>query len=176
MNKEEILQLNVIPEGQEAWLSYDQYQKLKRLFERVKLPSTDQAIMDKSYFPLYDFLTKTAQLPVPRNELAIHFNAFALIRRGYNIEEITAEEYQQLVQFMAEVDPADREDMALYEFGGHRNLYNYLTKQMGLSVEQGRGPVWHRAKALVDKYEITHQPSGPADNNPNSADAKSEAG
>lgn len=176
MNKEEILQLNVLPDGQEAWLSYDQYQDLKRIFERVELPSTDQAIMDRSYFPLYEFLTKTAKLPVPRNELAIHVNAFTLIRRGYNIEDITAEEYRQLLQLMAEVDPTDREDMELYEYGGHRNLYTYLTKQMGLSVEKGRGPVWHRAKALVDKYELTHQPGVPANNKPDSADAKSETG
>jgi len=43
MNKDEILRLNVIPEGQAAWLSYDQYQALKRLFEGVKLPASDKA-------------------------------------------------------------------------------------------------------------------------------------
>jgi len=74
---------------------------------------------------LYEFLTKTANLPVPRNEVAIHVNAFALIRRGYHIEDMTAEEYQQLLQLMEDADSADREDMALYEYGGHRNLYDY---------------------------------------------------
>ena len=175
MNKEEILQLNVIPDGKAAWLSYDQYQELKWIFERLQLPSPDPASLDRPYFQLYDFLTHTAQLPVPMHEAALHFNAFALIRRGYQIEEIRSEEYQQLLQLMAEVDPADIEDLDLDEFGGHRNLYNYLTQQMGLSVEAGRGPVWHRAKALVDKYELTHRPGGPAAN-PNSADAKSKAG
>jgi hypothetical protein len=175
MNKEEILQLNVIPDGKEAWLSYDQYQDLKRIFERVKLPSNDTAIMDSQYVQLHDFLTRTAKLQLPLNEITLHFNAFALIRRGYKIEEITSEEYEQLLQLMADVDPADLADLELYEVGGHRNLYTYLTKSMGLSVETGRGPVWHRAKALVDRYELTHRPGGPA-NDPTSADAKSEAG
>jgi len=94
------------------------------------------------------------------NEQALHFNAFALIRRGYKIEEITDEEYQHLLRLMDQVDPAEIDDLALYEYGGHRNLYNYLTKAMGLWVEKGRGPVWHRAKALVDQYEATHIENG----------------
>jgi hypothetical protein len=176
MNKEEILQFNVIPEGKEAWLSYDHYQELKQIFEKVKLPANDKGIMDKAYFQLYDFLTNTAKLQVPKNEFALHFNAFALIRRGSKIEEITDEEYNQLLQLLAEVDQADIADMALAEFGGHRNLYSYLTKKMGLSVKQGRGPVWHRAKALVDKYEMTCQPELPINNKPNSADPQNNAG
>lgn len=94
MNKKTVLQLNVIPEGKVAWLSYEQYQDLKRLFEAVELPSIETGIQDQAYFKLYDFLTKVAQLTVPRNEFALHFNAFALLRRGYAIEEITAAEYE----------------------------------------------------------------------------------
>ena len=45
------------------------------------------------------------------------------------------------------------DDTDLYETGGHRDLYNYLTKGMGLSVQPGRGPAWHRAQALIKKYE-----------------------
>jgi hypothetical protein len=175
MNKEEILRLNAIPDGKEAWLNYDHYQELKRIFERVNIPSNDKIITDRQYFQLYDFLTNTAKLQVPKNEFAIHFNAFALIRRGYKIEEITSEEYEQLFTLMDDLDQADLEDMELNDFGGHRNLYNYLTKKMGLSVKKGRGPVWHRAKALVDKYEIGHPPGVPA-NSPNSADTKSIVG
>jgi len=156
MNKETVVQLNVIPEGKEAWLSYDQYQELKRGFEAVELPSTETGIQDKAYFKLYDFLTEVAQLSVPKNELALHFNAFVLIRRGYVIEEITPEEYEQLSKLMIDVDPADIEDMALYDFGGHRELYNFLTRKMGLSVRPGRGPVWHRAKDLLNHYETVH--------------------
>lgn len=32
----------------------------------------------------------------------------------------------------------------------------YLTKAMGLSVQRGRGPAWHRAKALMEKFGVTH--------------------
>lgn len=42
MNKAEILQLNVIPEGQEAWLSCDNFLELKRLVEALPLPTTEE--------------------------------------------------------------------------------------------------------------------------------------
>jgi len=87
------------------------------------------------------------------NEAALHFNAFALIRRGYKVEEITAEEYEQLSTLLADVEQADIDDIELNDFGGHRDLYQMLTSKMGLSVKQGRGPVWHRARDLVERYE-----------------------
>ena len=156
MNSEDILKLNVIPDGKEAWLSYDRYQELKTLFEAVNAPSSDKDIVDTQYFQLHHFLTNIAKLHVPSNEPTIHFNAFSLLRRGYHIEEITTEEYEQLLLMMDGVQEAHNDDMVLYEFGGHRDLYNYLTKQMGLSVQQGRGPVWHRVKALINKYVKQH--------------------
>lgn len=152
MNREEILKLNVIPDGKEAWLSYERYNELKALFEMVGVPSNDKNINDTHYIQLHHFLTNIAKLSVPLNEFAVHFNAFALIRRGYQIEEITEEEYNQLLSLINGIEEAHIDDMALYEFGGHRDLYNFLTKRMGLLVKKGRGPVWHRAKALVDKY------------------------
>ncbi len=161
MNREDILKLNVIPDGKEAWLSHDHYQELKTLFEMVNTPSNDKNIVDSQYFQLHHFLTSIAKLHVPLNEFAIHFNAFALIRRGYQIEDITTEEYDQLLDLMDGIEQAHIDDMALYEFGGHRDLYNFLTKRMGLSVQKGRGPVWHRAKSLIDKYRKQHVPNLP---------------
>jgi hypothetical protein len=153
MNKADILQLNAIPDGQEAWLSYDHYLELKRLFEAVPLPSTGQTTADRPYIDLHRFLTEVAGLKLPFNEAAIHFNAFALIRRGYRVETITAEEYKQLCRLMEALEQPSMDDLDLYDTGGHRELYNYLTKAMGLSVQRGRGPAWHRAKALMEKYE-----------------------
>lgn len=153
MNKEEILQLNVIPDGKEAWLSYDQYQALKAIFDEVEIPSDNPDQLDSTYFHLYNFLTNTANIQVPMNEAAIHFNAFALIRRGYRVEDITLDEYHDLLQLMKDIDQAHIDDMDLYETGGHRDLYTYLTQTMGLFVKAGRGPVWHRAKVLIEKYE-----------------------
>lgn len=162
MNKETILQLNVIPEGQQAWLTYDQYQQLKTIFESLPLPVDETGISHNRYFTLSDLLTNIAQLSVPMNEAALHLNAFTLIRRGYAIEEITAAEYAQLVDLMAHTDQADIDDMALYETGPHRDLYTFLTRKLGLSVKPGRGPVWHRAKALLDHHQASlaekHQP------------------
>lgn len=70
------------------------------------------------------------------------------------MEDITPNEYRDLLQLMTDADPAPIDDMDLYEFGNHRDLYIYLTKTMALSVPAGRGPVWHRAKALIEQYEL----------------------
>lgn len=153
MNKTELLQLNVIPEGKEAWLNYDHYLELKRLFEALPVPTTKETTTDLQYLNLHRFLTDVAGLKLPLNEAAIHFNAFALIRRGYRVETITTDEYQQLRRLMEGLEQPGLDDLDLYEVGGHRKLYTYLTRGMGLTAQQGRGPVWHRAKALIEKYE-----------------------
>lgn len=144
-----LLQLNVVPEGKTAWLTFDQFQELKNLFEAVSpfLPE-----MDTAAFRLHRFLTVVARLDVPVNVEAIHFNAFVLIRRGYKVEEITEKEYQDLLRLMDGLEQPEPDDMELHEVGGHRALYNYLTTQMGISVSKGRGPVWYRAKRLMECY------------------------
>jgi len=149
MNTDTLLQLNVVPEGKEAWLSYDQYFELKRLFEAVSPLSSE---MDGTTFRVHDFLTNVAQLDVPMNVEAIHFNTFVLIRRGYKVEDITEKEYEDLLRLMDGLEQPDPDDMELHEMGGHRALYNYLTTQMGISVQKGRGPVWFRGRRLVEAY------------------------
>lgn len=81
MKKQDFLKLNVVPEGKEAWLSYENYQELERLFEAVDVPGPGE--LDDSYLALYDFLVRTAGLTLPRDKASIHFNAFTLLRRGY---------------------------------------------------------------------------------------------
>ncbi|MCB0211613.1 MAG: hypothetical protein KDJ52_19910 [Anaerolineae bacterium] len=153
MNKAEILQLNVIPEGKAAWLSYEQYLELKRLFGAVPLPSAEETTDNFDYMALHRFLTEVAGLELALDEAAVHFNAFALIRRGYQVEAITLEEYEQLRRLTDGLEQPDSDDFDLYDTGGHRALYDYLTRRMGLPVQVGRGPAWYRAKALIDKYE-----------------------
>jgi len=153
MNKRDLLQHNVLPEGKEPWLSYDNYLELKQLFEAVPLPSQEETASHDQYLDLHRILTDVAGLEVPQNEAAIHFNAFALLRRGYHVEAITQEEYDHLLNLMAGLEKPDLDDMDLFDMGGHQDLYTYLTKSMGLSVQPGRGPVWHRAEALIKKYE-----------------------
>ncbi|MEM7031533.1 MAG: hypothetical protein AAF629_18370 [Chloroflexota bacterium] len=69
------------------------------------------------------------------------------------IEYITPEEYHHLSYLLKNAVEAELDDYDLQEFGNHRDLYTYLTQTMGLSVQAGRGPVWHRAKALIEKHE-----------------------
>ncbi|OQY44376.1 MAG: hypothetical protein B6242_12840 [Anaerolineaceae bacterium 4572_78] len=156
MNKHNVLQFNVIPEGKKAWLNYKHYMELKVIFEAVDIPTSEIDITNNQYFQLYHFLTNIAKLVVPMNKVAIHFNAFALIRRGYKIEEITVEEYQKILTLMDGLETVNIDDTVLHDFGGHRNLYNHLTRNMGLFVKQGRGYVWHRAKDLVENHEKTY--------------------
>ena len=160
MNKSQVLNLNVIPEGKTPWLSYDHYLELKRLFEMAPPPSSEENTQERSYLALYRFLTDVAELTLPLNEAAIHFNAFALIRRGYQVEPITLDEYHRLRTLMNGLEEPEIDDLDLYDSGGHRALYTYLTIGLGLSVEPGRGPVWHRAVALVQNFEAeTHAPT-----------------
>lgn len=70
------------------------------------------------------------------------------------VEDITQIEYEHLLKLMDGLEQPDVDDMDLYETGGHRDLYTYLTKSMGLSGQPGRGPAWHRAEALIRKYEV----------------------
>jgi hypothetical protein len=153
MNKSVLHQLNVIPEGMAPWLTYDQYLRLKKLFEVTPFPVDGDKTDRPAYLDLYDFLTEMAGVTLPCAEAAIHYNAFVLIRRGYQVETITPDEYDQLRHLMVDLEVPDPDDFDLYETGGHRALYNYLTQGLGLSVQAGRGPVWQRANDLRRRYE-----------------------
>lgn len=151
MNKQDVLKLNAVPDGKAPWLSYENYIKLGQLFDSVNPP--DQNVMDENYTALYNFLVTVAKLKLPMDTAYIHFNAFALLRRGYKVEDITEAESLALVRLMAGLEQPDKNDMDLYDTGGHRDLYNYLTQQMGLWVEAGRGPVWYRTQSLIEKHQ-----------------------
>jgi len=151
MNKHDLLKLNVVPEGREPWLDYQSYVTLGRLFDVVQPPG--QNIIDSNYAALHSFLVAIAGLELPMEAASIHFNAFTLLRRGYKVEDITETEYKNLIRLMAGLEQPDKNDMELYDSGGHRDLYTYLTQMMGLFVEPGRGPVWYRAQALIDRYQ-----------------------
>jgi hypothetical protein len=156
LTKEEILKLNRVPEGRPAWLSYADYRRLQQLLESLKPPSPGHALHHPDYVRLYDFLNADAGLDLPETEDAVHLNAFLLLRRGYHVESIMTSEYQQLVGLLEYAAPADLDDMTLHDFGSHRDLFTYLRTNLGLFVEVGRGPVWHRARKLCDAYEATN--------------------
>lgn len=153
MNRQELLQLNAIPEGKPAWLSYDRYNELRRLFDALPLPSDQSAETEVTYARMHHFLNDVAQVTVPFDKATIHFNAFVLIRRGYNVEEISRQEYESLKRLMDGIEQPDEDDVTLHESGSHRALYEFLRHEMGLSVRAGRGPAWHRADHLMKAYE-----------------------
>src|SRR5262245_4786633 len=100
MNKQDILKLNVVPEGKAPWLDYEEYIRLGQLFDAVSPP--DQNVVDSNYAALYDFLVTVAGLELPLETASIHFNAFTLLRRGYKVEDVTELEYKNLIRLMDE--------------------------------------------------------------------------
>lgn len=155
MDKAALMQLNRVPDGKPPWLDYKAFRKLQQLFERLDPPEEQGGLGNQDYCRLHAFLVEAAGLPIPESQLAVHLNAFFLIRRGYQLEEITESEYEHLLKLLAGTDKADLDDMELHDFGNHRALYQYLTEGLGVFVEPGRGPVWHRAMQLVKHHEQT---------------------
>ena len=49
------------------------------------------------------------------------------------------------------VEQPEKDDMVLHDYGPHRDIYNYLVKELGLKVQPERGPVWYRAKRLLER-------------------------
>ncbi|NJM52667.1 MAG: hypothetical protein HC846_04270 [Blastocatellia bacterium] len=145
--------LNCVPQGMAAWLTYDQYQDLRSLYAALENPLTEIGPLSANYVAMHDFLLRVAKLVVPETAAAIHFNAFALLRRGYVQEELTEAEYTRLRQLLDGAEQPDIDDMTLHDEGTHRAIYNYLTRGFALSVAKGRGPAWHRATKLVNAYE-----------------------
>lgn len=87
MNKRDLLRLNTVPEGKAAWLSREQHDELRRLFDALPLPETQTAEAAMAYARMHSFLNHIAQVSVLDDQAAIHFNAFVLIRRGFKVEE-----------------------------------------------------------------------------------------
>jgi hypothetical protein len=146
-----IKKLNVVPEGKPPWLSYSKYREFRKLFSAVDPPTKGETVRP-GYANLHDFLVRVAKLNVPLNEQSIHVNAWVLSSRGYKIEELTEAEYHNLTELMEGTAEADMDDLILHEFGNHRNLYNYLVKELGIEVEAGRGPVFQRARLLLENH------------------------
>lgn len=154
--------LNCVPEGKPPWLSYAAYRELDRLFQAVRLPSEEEVIFNIAYARLFTFLREQAGLQaLPETEAAIHFNAFVLLRRGYQVEEITQAEYSRLAALLESAEQPARDDMDLFDVGAHRRLYDYLVNGLGVVVEPGRGPVWRRAKKLIENFEQTKFEASP---------------
>ena len=153
MDKEALLKLNRVPDGTPAWLDYKAFRRLQGLFEALAPPEETDGLGDEDYFHMYVFLADVAGIEVPESQEAVHLNAFVLIRRGYKAEEITGPEYERLLELLDGTEEPDRDDMALHDFGDHRALYEYLSEGLGVYVEPGRGPVWCRARQLVEAYE-----------------------
>ena len=156
-SKDALQKLNCIPEGMPAWLDYKAYRRLKALFEALDPPADSAGLNTEAYLRLHDFLLDAAGIKVPAAQDAVHYNAFVLLRRGYRNEELTENEFLALSTLMNGTEPADPDDMELYDFGNHRQLYEYLTKGLGVFVEAGRGPVWHRAQKLIEHHTSTQK-------------------
>lgn len=166
MDKEALLKLNRIPDGKPPWLSYKAFRQLLQLFDKLPPPKETKGLEDENYLRLYDFISDVAGINLPESQDAVHVNAFFLIRRGYRVEEITEMEYVRLSELLKGTEEAYLDDMELHDLGNHRALYTYLSEGLGLFVEPGRGPVWHRARKLAKHYESTRENTPTLENSP----------
>ena len=145
--------LNRVPNGVSAWLTYDEFRVLRSLYARLENPLTETAPLSMNYVAMHEFLSRVAKLDIAETAASIHFNAFAMLRRGYKQEELTEAEYIKLRQLLEGAEEPDIDDMLLHDEGTHRAIYNYLTHGLAFSVAKGRGPAWHRAMRLVIAHE-----------------------
>ena len=143
-----VLEMNVVPDGVEAWLSYSEYRQLQK---RLGAISGDDP---GAYAALAHFLIETGKLPLDMaaSDEMIRINAYTLLKRGYKIEPLGRADYATLKELFLKAEPADVQDMDLHETGSHRALFEMLTRKLGLDVEAGRGPVWHRSKRLLNHH------------------------
>ncbi|HUF37561.1 MAG TPA: hypothetical protein VMN57_03475 [Anaerolineales bacterium] len=153
MDKEALLKLNRVPDGVPAWLDYKAFRKLQQLLEALAPPEETDGLGDEDYIRLHAFLADVAGIEVPETQEAVHLNAFVLLRRGYKAEETTEPEYGRLLELLEGTEEPDPDDLELHDFGAHRALYKYLSEGLGVYVEPGRGPVWRRARQLVEAHE-----------------------
>jgi hypothetical protein len=72
-------------------------------------------------------------------------NTFALLQRGYQVEPLTTEEYRHLRHLFEGLAQPGIDALDLYDTGGHRELYCYLTQGLGLTV-------WD-AKRIITGFE-----------------------
>ncbi len=151
--------VNHVPEGRHAWLSYTDYRKLRTLADAA-VGGDDAALA-----PLQAFLERTAGLSLPSDidGEALRRAAFTLVRRGYRVESIDPGEYGWLLVLFEVAQRADSDDMELAETGAHRAIYTFLMQRLGLDVEAGRGPVWHRAAKLLEVYRAAIPDMGESD-------------
>ena len=66
-----------------------------------------------------------------------------------NAELLTPTEYKRLEALFDDCDPAHPDDTEFFEYGNHRNLYNYITGQLRMDCPSGRGPVYHYAAKIL---------------------------
>jgi len=76
----------------------------------------------------------------------------------FRITDITDRQAADLLALMVDMEEPAPGDNHLYPTGPHRDLYNYLSRQMSLSVTAGRRAVWETGATLLLDY--TYQKFG----------------
>lgn len=70
----------------------------------------------------------------------------------FRITDITDRQAADLLALMVDMEEPAPGDDHLYPTGPHRDLYHYLTRQMGLPVAAGRRAVWETGARLLLDY------------------------
>jgi hypothetical protein len=106
-------------------LKYTEYRKLQSAFEKFT--------------------------PENESEQIIHRFVWDVLRQGYEVEELTKGETHKLFAKTAACEPVEFSDEIMHGFGPHRELYDFITSELNLTVEPKRGHVYRRATLLLEK-------------------------
>ena len=100
------------------------------------------------------------ELPKTEAENTIHRFVWDVLRQNYQQEELLEDESIKLAQLFEACSPVSYSDDILHDYGAHRELYDYITKELRLDCHPSRGKVYRRAELLLkaNKPELISSP------------------
>lgn len=136
-----------VPDGRPAWVHYLDYQAIGQAFDDLTPDTVPDAVA---------LVRRAAGIELPHDFDAVHFNLWALLRRGYWTPELTNAQQETLARLFALTNPTDEDDdTPLAPEGSHRALHTFLTRELGERIPQTRGATYAVASAYLRKTPAT---------------------
>lgn len=145
-----------VPDGRAAWVHYLEYQAIGRAFDEL----TDSTVADA-----VALVQRVAGVELPSDFATVHFNLWALLRRGYWTPDMTSAQCERLRQILELTNPTDEDDdTPLAAEGSHRALYVFLVRELGERIPETRGAVYAVASAYLRKCTAEVEPDAKPSN------------
>jgi hypothetical protein len=136
-----------VPDGRPAWVHYLDYQAIGQAFDGLTPDTVPDAVA---------LVRRAADLELPPDFDTVHFNLWALLRRGYWTPDLTDTQRDTLARLFALTNATDEDDdTPLAPEGSHRALHTFLTHELGERIPQTRGATYAVASAYLRKRKPT---------------------